>query len=159
MIGYEIDEYLRELLYNTLYPQMINNYQLNQRFAVNKDKGEYFEIGVKDLFFVKYDFLKQNELSLHRDGSLLSFVILLNDSNEFVGGGTYFKHMDQVICIEKGDCTMHCGKILHAGHPITQGQRFILVGFLDGKVRKKRDRCMSIKCDQNKHNFHEMQSF
>eukprot|EP01084_Bolivina_argentea_P231140 389865_1 len=138
MIGYNIDEYIRKLLYDTLYPQIIEKYKLNERFNVNNN--EYFEIGVKDLFFVKYDLLMQNELKLHRDGSLISFNILLNNKNDFEGGGTYIKHINKVIEINKGDCVMHSGKVLHAGHPITKGQRFILVGFLDGKVRKKFDK-------------------
>ena len=125
----------------------------------------YFEIGVRDLFFVKYDLLKQNELKLHRDGSLVSFNILLNDASEFEGGGTYFKHLDKVIGIEKGDCVIHSGKVLHAGHPITSGERYILVGFLDGKIRQTCDKFVvendfNYKQLQNYYNFfHQIQSF
>ena len=161
MIGYEFDEELKELLYNTLYPQMIQKYGLNNLC----DNNHYFEIGVRDLFFVKYDLLKQNELKLHRDGSLISFNILLNKSSQFEGGGTYFKHLNKVITINKGDCVIHSGKVLHAGHPITSGERYILVGFLDGKVRPNSDQYVqnSNHNDNDQQNvninFHKMQSF
>ena len=166
MIDYELDEYLRELLYDTLYPKMVEKYKFNERFNVNLNNGEYFEIGVRDLFFVKYDLLKQNELKLHRDGSLVSFNILLNDKCEFEGGGTYFEHLDKVYEIEKGDCVIHSGKVLHAGYPILSGERYILVGFLDGKVRRNSDKFVKInECvttysnNYNESDFHCIKSF
>ena len=136
-VGYELDEYVRKLLHQTLYPLIIQKYALNERLVADAQKGEFVEMGIRDLFFVKYDMLKQRELKLHRDGSLVSFNILLNDSSEFEGGGTFFDKTGKVIEIDRGDCVIHSGRVLHAGHPITKGKRYILVGFLDGRVRKK----------------------
>ena len=112
----------------------------NNSSGDNDDDMYYFDFGFRDLFFVFYDVYKQNELALHRDGSIISFNILLNNENDFENGGTYIKHSDKVIKIKQGDCLCHSGKILHAGNKITKGQRYILVGFLDGKKRHKRYR-------------------
>merc|ERR1712228_573 len=134
-VGYELDEYVRKLLQQTLYPVIIEKYALNERLCADEKEEEFVQMGIRDLFFVRYDMLKQRELKLHRDGSLVSFNILLNDSSEFGGGGTFFKSTNKLIEIERGDCVFHSGQTLHAGHPITSGMRYILVGFLDGKVR------------------------
>lgn len=164
MIGAEMDENLRKLLSQKLYPQIIDKYRLNERFGINVDEGERVEIGVRDLFFVRYDLLRQNELKLHRDGSLVSFNILLNDRSDFEGGGTYFEHLNKVIGIERGDCVIHSGKVLHAGHPITSGERYILVGFLDGKVRRRPTQ-MTSRGEENRDpncrecSFHAVKSF
>ena len=136
-VGAELDENLRRKLSEELFPRIIEKYRLNERFGVNVDEGERVEIGVRDLFFVKYDMVRRRELKLHRDGVLVSFNILLNDESEFEGGGTHFEHLNKAIGITRGDCVFHSGNVLHAGHPITSGERYILVGFLDGKVRRQ----------------------
>lgn len=85
---------------------------------------------IKDLFIVKYEKEKQNSLELHHDGSFLSFNILLSNTTNFEGGGTYFS--DGIISyLEQGDMLVHSGKIKHAGLPITNGTRYLLVAFID----------------------------
>ena len=87
-------------------------------------------IDVKDLFVVKYYHDAQNNLEMHKDGSTISFNILLNESSEFEGGGTKFDdgltHRSQ-----QGDLFIHSSRIDHSGLPITKGIRYLLVGFLD----------------------------
>jgi hypothetical protein len=103
----------------------------------------------------------QSKLPAHRDGNLLSFNILLSDPNiDFKGGGTHFfsslsskntssykassslqqSHQQRQHCKpyqgstvqpEQGDITIHCGKLLHEGAQISQGTRYIIVGFID----------------------------
>ncbi|ETO08853.1 hypothetical protein RFI_28536 [Reticulomyxa filosa] len=126
-LDFQFDEWLRQLLRKFLFPSIIEKYHLSKSF----------EFGFKDLFFVKYSSLGQNHLQLHRDGSFVSFNLLLNDKSDFVGGGTFFQHLDQVVEIQRGQCCIHSGKVLHAGNAITQGERYILVGFLEGKDRSK----------------------
>jgi len=87
-------------------------------------------INVKDLFVVKYSHEAQNQLEMHCDGSFLSFSILLNDTGEFDGGGTYFD--DGLTCrLNKGELLLHSGQIKYSGLPMTRGIRYLLVGFLD----------------------------
>jgi hypothetical protein len=87
-------------------------------------------IDIKDLFVVKYSYDAQNELEMHKDGSFISFNILLNESSEFEGGGTYFD--DGLTCrLEQGDILIHSSCIKHSGLPITSGCRYLLVGFVN----------------------------
>lgn len=54
----------------------------------------------EDLFLVQYDATQpggQRSLGAHRDESLLSFNIALNDPSEFVGGGTRFVESGNVL--------------------------------------------------------------
>ncbi|KAL3805119.1 hypothetical protein HJC23_003347 [Cyclotella cryptica] len=102
-----------------------------------------------------------DRLEFHRDGSLLSFTLLLNPPNEFQGGGTIFDalrstnhhhnhdtdHPSSTLltaegCIRPphaGYATLHCGKLLHGGHIVTGGQRIVLVGFVDVDERNIKD--------------------
>ena len=109
-----------------------------RRFGFEAD-----DLFFKDLFFVKYEVRSADDddddgreemqagLELHRDGSVLSFNVLLNPKSEFQGGGTYFKHTDKTVEINQGDCVVHSGTVLHAGRNITRGRRYLLVGFVE----------------------------
>lgn len=95
----------------------------------------YF-LNIVDLFIVKYDVNGQDHLEFHRDGSIISFNILLNE--EFTGGGTIIEHVEEdgslvkkLYVSDKGDLFIHPGKLLHSGNKIKSGVRYILVGFID----------------------------
>ena len=100
-------------------------------YKVNK----YF-LDFNDVFIVKYDSEKQSKLNKHRDGTIFSFNILLNDTSNFTGGGTKFyfnSNSDEnnlTILNKKGSLVIHSGFIQHEGLPITSGVRYILVGFI-----------------------------
>jgi len=86
---------------------------------------------VADAFVVKYNASGgQTHLSPHRDGSVLSFNIALNDRWEYEGGGTWFEGLGRSLPIERGHVCCHASGVLHGGHPITAGVRYILVGFV-----------------------------
>jgi hypothetical protein len=88
-----------------------------------------------------------DRLIAHRDGSILSFTVLLTPLSEFEGGGTYFDALRDVEPNEKqvdvlyqggvvrpprvGDCVLHSGKLLHGADVVTSGERTVLVGFID----------------------------
>jgi hypothetical protein len=94
--------------------------------------------------------MTMDQLELHRDGSLLSFTILLTPPGEFEGGGTEFDALrgkevavdDAKDCVEltndgvvrprqAGHAVFHSGKLLHGGHVLTKGERTVLVGFVE----------------------------
>jgi len=97
----------------------------------------------------------QAALELHRDASLLSFNMLLSDSNTFTGGGTAFPHLARcssagedsgapgwgaavadaggVVRLAQGDACVHGGGVLHGGCAVTSGRRLLLVGFVDSR--------------------------
>jgi predicted 2-oxoglutarate/Fe(II)-dependent dioxygenase YbiX len=96
-----------------------------------------YELHFRDLFFVKYEAKEGHQagLDLHRDGSVLSFNMLLNKASDFEGGGTFFEAQNRTYSLEQGGCLMHSGKVMHAGAPVTQGIRIVLVGFVDARER------------------------
>jgi nuclear transport factor 2 (NTF2) superfamily protein len=88
------------------------------------------KLNVLDMFLVKYNENLQNELELHKDGSIISLNISLSESTDYEGGGTLFS--DGIhYTLEQGDMLVHCGKVKHAGMKITKGNRYLLVAFID----------------------------
>ena len=86
-----------------------------------------------DVFVVKYDAHAQNKLDVHRDHSVLSFVLLLSHPDDFEGGGTFYQTSNTTVQPEQGGLSLHCGKVRHAGVAITKGTRYILIGFMKVK--------------------------
>lgn len=76
-------------------------------------------------------------LELHKDGSFLSFNILLSHPDDFEGGGTYFDD-GLTMTPEQGGLTIHSSKIKHSGLPITKGIRYLLVGFVNIDISLKK---------------------
>lgn len=85
---------------------------------------------MRDLFVVKYTSEGQRGLELHSDGSHLSYNVLLSPSDDFEGGGTYFRGPAQEIHPPQGSVLLHESHTMHQGLNVTTGQRFILVGFV-----------------------------
>ena len=90
---------------------------------------------VDDLFVVKYEWDEQGKFQIslppHRDDSVLSFVLALNQ--EYEGGGTVFVDHDPAFVAaptEVGTLVSFCGVQRHGGRAITKGKRYILAGFL-----------------------------
>ena len=117
-------QFLKVALVERIYPL------LRQQF------GEFLPDGGKSLrvadgFIVKYDAEGgQTELKPHRDGSVLSFNIALNPMSEFDGGGTWFASLDGPVKIDQGEIVSHSSSLLHGGHGITRGKRYIIVCFV-----------------------------
>lgn len=114
--------------FNNLFEKIKKSYSIESNINFN----------ICDLFVAKYDSDTQNELKMHRDGSFLSFNILLSNHNDFEGGGTYFDD-GITIYLEQGDVVVHSGQILHSGNKITKGIRYILVAFIAIIVECKQD--------------------
>lgn len=64
---------------------------------------------------------------LHRDGTILSFVLQLNEN--FEGGGTFIRRLDRSLVHQTGELCIHCGWFMHGGTEITSGVRYVLIGF------------------------------
>lgn len=86
-----------------------------------------------------------DRLEAHRDGSLLSFTVTLNDPVAFKGGGTFFSALRDVVVVDSepvlraggvvrplraGDGVLHSGKLLHGADAVRSGTRTVLVGFV-----------------------------
>ena len=91
-------------------------------------------IGTNISFVVKYSMDGQKELKPHHDDSSYTINLALNDHTEYSGGGTHFPVTDYkhraapigTMLIHPGKCTHY-----HEGLPITSGERYILVGFIE----------------------------
>jgi len=90
-----------------------------------------YDIGINEIFVVKYDMIHQRRLDAHRDGSEFSFIIALNE--DYSDGGTYFTNTKKHIEFETGDCLVFSGQNEHKGLEITSGTRYIIAGFLHFK--------------------------
>ena len=103
---------------------------ITEKIKLSYGLTDNMTIDINDLFVVKYNDNAQNHLEMHCDGSFLSFNILLSDTKDFEGGGTYFD--DGIISYpEQGDILIHSSKINHAGLAIVKGTRYLLVGFVN----------------------------
>ena len=117
-------QFFRYALVERIYPLLRSQFG---QFLPDGGKN----LRVADGFVVKYDAEGgQTELKPHRDGSVLSFNILLNPSSEFEGGGTWFASLDDAVGIEQGEVVSHSSSLLHGGHGITSGKRYIMVCFV-----------------------------
>ena len=133
--------------------------RLSQAFGLITDDDEEHYMTYLDLFCVNYQASGANDESIdeydvldrlepHRDGSLFSFTVLLScPESDFSGGGTFFdalQNLDDKIdtnnLVSKegvlrphhaGDAVLHTGKTLHGAEATTNGQRTVLVGFVD----------------------------
>jgi predicted 2-oxoglutarate/Fe(II)-dependent dioxygenase YbiX len=87
---------------------------------------------VHDAFCVRYAAEKStNHLPVHTDESTHSFVIALNDCDEYEGGGTYFPQNDRIFRLKVGEVLSFRGDSLsHGGEAVTKNVRYILVAFL-----------------------------
>ena len=68
---------------------------------------------------------------IHRDGALLSCVVPLSERTDYSGGGTFIEPLGRPLALEQGCALMHPSSVRHAGHRITEGERWVLVLFLN----------------------------
>ena len=103
-----------------------------------------------------------DRLEPHRDGSLLSYTVLLTPPSNFEGGGTIFDALRDVEPTEEyrgvlhtngvirpnnaGDCCLHSGKLLHGADPVVSGQRTVLVAFVDVAEWCQRPKTLALAC-------------
>ena len=83
---------------------------------------------------VKYDLsrMERQKLDMHTDRSVWTFIIALTEGrgHDYAGGGTYFEKLNATIHLQRGQMLIFRGKLRHRGVKITDGTRYLLVGFL-----------------------------
>ncbi|KDO27111.1 hypothetical protein SPRG_07822 [Saprolegnia parasitica CBS 223.65] len=123
--------WLRTLLATRVYPFLSTCFpMLADGSSMVDPMTQSSRCRVHDAFIVRYDAERDGSLSLpeHNDTSVTSVVITLNDT--FVGGGTWFEALDQVVDAGVGHAVAFAGPLRHAGYAISKGTRMILVLFL-----------------------------
>lgn len=135
----ELNTLLKNIIQFDVFPHIEENYKVDKRLLY-----------LNDLFIVKYNYLNQNELKKHKDGSDFSFGLLLNSNNNFDGGGTIIYNKDDEETLyehTKGDLLIHPGFIKHSGKKITRGVRYLLVGFI--KLYDSEEMCFNLDLKKN----------
>ena len=133
--------WLQAKLRDTLYPLLASRFGGAAGDVVAAD-----ELAVYDSLVIKYDASRGGTRQpLHRDGALISVNIALNDGAAYTGGGTFFEALedggggggggsdDGVLSLKRGHALVHASGARHAGHPITSGERWVLVVFILAK--------------------------
>lgn len=67
---------------------------------------------------------------VHRDHSLVTCVVTLNERTEYSGGGTYIEALDDAFAPPRGHALLQASALRHSGHTIESGERWVLVLFL-----------------------------
>lgn len=101
--------------------------------SYNLDDEVLFD--VNDLFAVKYEHDKQNNLEMHNDVSFLLFNILLSNQNDFEGGETYFED-GLTTSLEQGDLLIYFSRTKHSNKSVTKGVQYVLAGCLEIKIKE-----------------------
>ena len=130
--------WLRRLLRRVLYPMVAAAFPTlaDGTSTLDASTGES-RMRVHDAFIVRYDSADASlSLPEHSDTSAVSFTLALNSAarGDFRGGGTWFEALGErggrVVDAEQGHAVAFAGPLRHAGYPITDGCRMILVLFL-----------------------------
>ncbi|CAM9268182.1 unnamed protein product [Discosporangium mesarthrocarpum] len=86
---------------------------------------------VYDALVIKYNATQApGGQPVHRDNSLVSINIALNPEDEYEGGGTWMEPLQETIRIQQGGVLVHSSGLRHAGNPVVDGVRYILVCFV-----------------------------
>jgi len=105
-------------VYRRIVPKIVSVFEFDREL-----------VDVNDLFLIRYTAGRQNSLGCHKDGSLFSFIVPLND--DFEGGGTQLPcEGGDVMKPDVGHAIVFCGQQMHRGLPVTRGTRYVLAGFL-----------------------------
>lgn len=101
---------------------------------------------VESSYLFKYSPETGGQSDVHTDSGCLSFTILLNDKEDFDGGGTWFDGLENgrggVVEMDAGHVTLRPGGVRHQGHAITRGVRYVIGGFMMCKQRVERVRLL-----------------
>jgi tetratricopeptide (TPR) repeat protein len=57
-------------------------------------------------------------------------ILAMTPQDDYVGGGTFFEHMEEPLEMDVGHITVRPGSVRHGGHKVTKGTRYILGAFL-----------------------------
>lgn len=94
---------------------------------------------------------------VHIDNGILAMTIAMTPQDDYVGGGTFFEHMEKPLEMDVGHITVRPGSVRHGGHKVTKGTRYILGAFLLIKdrvehVRRLKNRGSELRRKQDLNN-------
>lgn len=96
--------------------------------------GDPSELRLYRALVVHYDALAGlTHQQMHRDHSLVTCVVTLNERHEYSGGGTMIEALGRSMAPERGHALVAASALRHAGHMIDAGERWAMVLFLVGE--------------------------
>jgi len=116
---------LLEYIDNNFYDKIYNDIQTN--FSDIKYR-ERWKIGF-------YNHEDAGFYNLHTDTAgdtkyrVTSCVTMLSNANDYEGGELHFPELNEKFKLDKGDIIVFKSSLLHGVHPITKGQRHVLISF------------------------------
>ena len=138
----ETSAWFSDRLQSTFFPML----QAVYPSAVPAGHGE--NLRVFDAKVLKYnESAGQSYLGLHRDGTLLTFIVALNGLDEYTGGGTYVEPLGRALRYERGHVCTHPGIVRHGGHRLASGVRYVIACFVDLAGYPEHDRMLANRAD------------
>lgn len=122
------DTHLKQVNLHTIWSNIMEEYIKPLIFT----KFKYTTMKERIAFVVRYMMTEQTRLKPHHDASTYTLNICLSDT--FEGSGCHFIRQNKTVINKQiGYCLMHPGKLthFHEALPITSGERYILVSFVD----------------------------
>ena len=108
----------------------INHYSTMYDSPITQDEGfGLLRYGVTN----KYDFHADASWSMYRTSSILVYL----NPTEYTGGETFFKHFDIKVKPEEPSIVVFPANYayLHAALPVTEGEKFVLVNWMNDMPR------------------------
>lgn len=101
---------------------------------VEEPRKSRLVLDAREPHVVKYDLsrMERQKLDMHTDRSVWTFIIALTEGRgqDYAGGGTFFEKLNATVHLQRGQMLIFRGKLRHRGVKITDGERYLLVGFL-----------------------------
>lgn len=80
-----------------------------------------------------------------------SCVTMLSSSDDYVGGELHFPELDKKFKLDKGDVIIFRSELLHGVHPVTEGERYVLISFFfDDEGMEIKERAGKVNHDNYK---------
>ena len=89
--------------------------------------------------------------TVHRDHSLITVVITLNDQREYSGGGTFVEALGSSFSLPRGHALLQASALRHAGHFIESGERWVMVLFLNNEKLRWGEHVRHFKARATRH--------
>jgi GR25 family glycosyltransferase involved in LPS biosynthesis len=120
-----------------VYMEVLRRYVMPFTIYIWGLEGKGWDNLKSENFLAKYTPEAQGHLSIHHDSSDITCLVQLSDTNEYEGGGTWFKRQKKLIKNSIGYCGIHPGNITHkhGARAVTSGARYIIVSFMNNLER------------------------
>ena len=66
-------------------------------------------------------------IEMHYDGCDVTWSLMLSDSADYDGGGTYIRCLRRTIMLRQGQILIHPGELYHCGNAVKTGTRSLMV--------------------------------